>query len=171
MKKILNRLPDFSKPYGASHKYVANIRLNFLYKLSLKPSLWNFRTWSWYWWTAETSLSFLNTHFRVQILWVSDLSPNHAFWFSFRDHLCLTTGIINGRGSFQVLFGDHLRHGLGIIYDRGSFTVLYKCKFNSEKIGLVLTDWATPNKRDQVWKNDALTSLSWSLKIPDQGGR
>lgn len=54
-------------------------------------------------------LHFLNTHFRVQILWVSDLSPGHAFWFSFRGHLWSTTEIMDGRGSFQVHFGDHLQ--------------------------------------------------------------
>ena len=82
------------------HKYVANIRLKFLSKLSLKPSFWNFRTWSCNKWTAETSL------------------PEHGIdngrqrgSLTVEDHFRSILGIICGRGSFMVLYNCKFNSG------------------------------------------------------------
>lgn len=118
------------------HKYVANIRLKFLSKLSLKPSFWNFRTWSCNKWTAETSL------------------PEHAFpssnivgeWVKSKPCIliCLSGSFVVDNGD-HLTVEDHFRSILGTICGRGSFMVLYNCKFNSGKIRPLLKE--SPKER------------------------
>lgn len=93
-----------------------------------------------YWWTAETSLSFLNRHFRVQILWVSDLSPSQL-------HSDFPSGIICvwQRGSLTV--EDHFRSILGIICGTvlGSFAIVDHLRYCTN-VNL------TPRKLAKLWQ-------------------